>query len=180
MKKTVYHYSIIGYSPIVLVPHYGIFGNETIMETIVVSLDFLEFPEEYTCLGGNKSPALHLKGLDAESVAIWVTNPFIRSCCSFTPWLIWNLPPLKTIPGGIPPGADVSIPVSCRQGINGYNTVGYTGPCPPPGETHRYQFRVYGLDAILALEGGASRSALVEAMKGHVTQFGETVGICSR
>jgi Raf kinase inhibitor-like YbhB/YbcL family protein len=150
------------------------------MESIVVSLDFLEFPLEYTCFGGNKSPPLHIRGLRAESVAIWVTNPFVRTCCSFTPWLIWNLPPLLTIPGGIPAGPDIGSPVSCRQGINGYNGIGYTGPCPPPGETHRYQFRVYGLDSFLGLPGGASRSALIDAMKGHVIQFGETVGLCTR
>jgi hypothetical protein len=65
------------------------------------------------------------------------------------------------------------------QGINGYGTLGYSGPCPAEGESHRYQFRVYGLDSVLSLEGGASRPALIDAMKGHVVQFGETVGICS-
>jgi len=151
-----------------------------IMESIVVSLDFLEFPLEYTCFGENISPPLHIRGLRAESVAIWVTNPYIKSCCSFTPWLVWNLPPLRTIPGGIPPGPDIRSPVSCRQGINGFDMTGYTGPCPSPGEMHRYQFRVYGLDSFLDLRGGASRSALIAAMKGHVVQFGETVGLCTR
>ena len=150
------------------------------MKGIVVSLDFLEFPIEYTCFGGNKSPALHLKGIDAVTIAVWVTNPYIRSCCSFTPWLVWNLPPFETIPEGIPPEAEVTAPVSCRQGINGYGTSGYSGPCPAAGESHRYQFRVYGLDSALSLPGGASRPALTDAMKGHVVQFGETVGICSR
>ncbi|HTY14538.1 MAG TPA: YbhB/YbcL family Raf kinase inhibitor-like protein [Methanoregulaceae archaeon] len=150
------------------------------MEPLVVGLDFLEFPDVYTCFGEDKSPPIHLKGLRADSVAIWVTNPFIRSCCSFTPWVVWNLPPVGTVPGGIPPGPDVASPVSCRQGINGYGKIGYTGPCPPPGETHRYQFRVYGLDTVLDLGGGASREALVNAMRGHVVQFGETVALCSR
>ena len=156
------------------------FRNENVMEPIVVSLEFLEFPLENTCEGGNKSPALHIRGLKAESLAVWVTNPYIRTCCSFTPWLIWNLPPVKTIPEGIPPGPEVGIPLSCRQGMNGYGMAGYSGPCPPPGETHRYQFRVYGLDSVLDLKGGASLSALIDAMKGHVVQFGETVAICSR
>ena len=150
------------------------------MEPLIVGLDFLEFPDVHTCRGEDRSPVLHLKGLRADSVAVWVTNPFVRTCCSFTPWVVWNLPPLVTIPGGIPEGPEIVAPVSCRQGINGYGRAGYTGPCPPPGETHRYQFRVYGLDTVLDLRGGASREELVHAMRGHVVQFGETVAICSR
>ena len=53
-----------------------------------------------------------------------------------------------------------------------YGIIGYTGPCPPQGETHRYQFKVYGLDAMLALPAGLDKHALVAAMKGHVLQFG--------
>jgi hypothetical protein len=54
-------------------------------------------------------------------------------------------------------------------------------PAPaPPGETHRYQFKVYGLDAMLALPAGSDKHELVTAMKGHVLQFGETVALCTR
>jgi hypothetical protein len=44
----------------------------------------------------------------------------------------------------------------------------------------RYQFKVYGLDALLDLQAGSDKHALVAAMKGHVLQFGETVALCSR
>jgi Raf kinase inhibitor-like YbhB/YbcL family protein len=150
------------------------------MEKIQILLDFLEFPPVHTCDGGDKSPALHIKGLDAGSVAVWVTNPYIRSCCSFSPWVIWGIPPAEHIPAGIPNQPVVSSPVSCLQGRNDYGNIGYTGPCPPPGETHRYQFRVYGLDCMLTLTAGSSKHDLVAAMRGHVVQFGETVAICTR
>jgi hypothetical protein len=109
-----------------------------------------------------------------------VFNPFIKTCCSFTPWIIWNLPPHTIIPDGIPPGEIVTVPVSAVQGTTDYGTTGYTGPCPPPGETHRYQFKVYGLDAMLKIPPGSDKHALVAAMKGHVMQFGETVALCTR
>jgi Raf kinase inhibitor-like YbhB/YbcL family protein len=150
------------------------------MEQVHVKLDFLEFPPACTCDGGDQSPALRFKGLNAASIAIWVTNPFIRSCCSFSPWIIWNLPPWDVIPAGIPKDPVVSTPVPCRQGTNGYGKIGYSGPCPPPGEMHRYQFRVYGLDEMLDVPGGAPGSELIAAMRGHVLQFGETVAICTR
>jgi len=145
--------------------------------SLVVTLDFLELPHVYTCRGEDKSPALNLKNLIAVSVAIMVFNPFIKSCCSFTPWIIWNLPPLSRIPEGIPKEPQVSYPVQAVQGRNDYGTIGYHGPCPPDGEMHRYQFRVYGLDTILNLPPGSTKDELIQAMKEHVIQYGETVAL---
>ena len=45
-------------------------------------------------------------------------------------------------------------PIAAVQGITDYGTIGYTGPCPPPGSMIRYQFRVYGLDTMLDLPAG--------------------------
>jgi len=150
------------------------------MEPLIVSLDFLEFPAEYTCDGENRSPAIRLKGLSAASVAVMVFNPFEKSCCSFTPWICWNLPPVPVIPPGIPREGVTTVPVTAVQGITDYGTIGYTGPCPPPGSMIRYQFRIYGLDTLLDLPAGSDKHALVAAMKGHVLQYGETVALCSR
>ena len=150
------------------------------MKNVVVSLDFLEFPVMYTCDGGNHSPRLTLKGLHAASVAIMVFNPFEKSCCSFTPWIIWNIPSLQVIPEGIPREGIVTAPIPAVQGVTDYGTIGYTGPCPPHGQMIRYQFKVYGLDMMLDLDPGSDKHQLVNSMKGHVIQFGETVAICSR
>jgi hypothetical protein len=150
------------------------------MDRLVVSLDFLEFPSRHTCDGENLSPEIFLKGLNAASVAVMVFNPFEKSCCSFTPWIIWNLPALSHIPGGIPHEGTVTAPVSAMQGTTDYGIIGYTGPCPPHGQMIRYQFKVYGLDAMLDLAPGSNKHELVAAMKGHVIQFGETVAISSR
>jgi Raf kinase inhibitor-like YbhB/YbcL family protein len=74
----------------------------------------------------------------------------------------------------------VTSPISAVQGVTDYGTNGYTGPCPPLGQMIRYQFRVYGLDAMLDLTAGSNKHELIAAMKGHVVQFGATVAICSR
>ena len=152
------------------------------MDPLVVSLDFLEFPPAYTCDGDNLSPRIRVRGLGtgAVSVVVMVFNPFEKSCCSFTPWICWNLPAVPAIPAGIPREGTVTAPVPAIQGITDYGNIGYTGPCPPPGEMIRYQFKVYVLDTLLDLPPGADKHALVAAMKGHVLQYGETVAICSR
>lgn len=150
------------------------------MEKLIVSLDFLEFPQTHTCDGENISPRIRFKGLIATSIVVMVFNPFEKSCCSFTPWICWNLPPLPVIPAGIPKEPTTTAPVTAVQGITDYGTIGYTGPCPPPGEMIRYQFRVYGLDTMLDLAPGSDKHELIRAMKDHVLQYGETVAICSR
>jgi len=150
------------------------------MERLIVTLDFLEFPPTHTCDGENVSPRLILKGLNAASVAVMIFNPFEKSCCSYTPWIIWNLPPVTLIPAGIPRKGIVTEPIAAVQGITDTGDIGYTGPCPPIGQMIRYQFKVYGLDAMLDLRPGSDKHELVSAMKGHVVQFGETVAICSR
>jgi hypothetical protein len=150
------------------------------MKNVVVSMDFLEFPVMYTCDGGNHSPRLTLKGLQAASVAVMVFNPFEKSCCSFTPWIIWNIPPVGTIPEDIPAEGIVTAPIPATQGVNDYGTIGYKAPCPSHGQMIRYQFKVYGLDTMLGLDPGSDKRQLINAMKGHVVQFGETAAICSR
>ncbi len=103
------------------------------MTPLEVTLDFLEFPPTYTCDGGNYSPRITLVGLDpgTVSIAIMLFNPFIKTCCSFTPWIIWNLLPEQVIPEGIPREGTVIAPVAAVQGLTDYGIIGYTGPCPP-------------------------------------------------
>jgi Raf kinase inhibitor-like YbhB/YbcL family protein len=146
---------------------------------MTVTLDYLEFPPSYTFHGGNQSPSLMISGLEPEvvSLVVMVFNPFIKSCCSFTTWIIWNISPMHRIPAGIPSGPVISSPVVAIQGINDYGEAGYHGPEPSPGEMHRYQFRVYALDSMLQLSGGESKETLISAMQGHVMQYGETVAI---
>ena len=150
------------------------------MEPLRVRLDFLEFPPTHTCDGANTSPRIRLSGLNAVSVAVMAVNPFQPSCCSFCPWPIWNIPAGPEIPAGISPEGIVSFPITAVQGMNDFGRIGYSGPCPPQGTTHRYTFKVYGLDAMLTLAPGATKAGLITAMRSHVLQYGETVALYSR
>ena len=87
-----------------------------------------------------------------------------------THWLIWNIPGTSTgLPEGVAQGelADGSRQVSLRSNA-------YMGPGAPPGPYHHYTFELYALDTKLEVpqgtpqEAAATRTAVVNAMDGHV------------
>ncbi|MGB7292670.1 MAG: YbhB/YbcL family Raf kinase inhibitor-like protein, partial [Thermodesulfobacteriota bacterium] len=74
-----------------------------------------------------------------------------------------NIPPQKELTNG------------AIQGTNDFRKIGYGGPCPPGG-THRYYFEIYSLDTNLDLKAGATKTQLLEAMKGHVIGEDQLMG----
>ena len=59
-------------------------------------------------------------------------------------------------------------------------SVGYGGPCPPPGKPHRYFFKLYALDATPDLKPGLTKKELLKAMEGHVIAEGQLMGTYQR
>ena len=53
--------------------------------------------------------------------------------------------------------------------VNDFGKIGYGGPCPPPGSTHRYRFRLYALSAPLDLEPGARLDTVLKAIQRQKT-----------
>jgi Raf kinase inhibitor-like YbhB/YbcL family protein len=72
-----------------------------------------------------------------------------------------------------------SVPSGALQGTNDFGKQSYGGPCPPSG-THRYFFKPYALDISLALKAGATKAQLEEAMKGHILEMAELIGLYRR
>ena len=76
---------------------------------------------------------------------------------TFVHWVIYNIPADSS---GLPPGVpkNNTLDDGSLQGNNNFGRIGYNGPCPPPGNPHRYFFKVYVLDTKLSLKSGATRS----------------------
>ena len=67
------------------------------------------------------------------------------------------------------------------EGRNDFGTVGYRGPCPPPGKgTHRYFFRLYALERTPALEPGADAASFHTALAAIIVGAAELVGTYAR
>ncbi len=138
-------------------------------------------PRKFTCDGEDINPPLYLAHIpgDAKSIVIIVDDPD-APIGTFTHWIAWNIPPIEEIPEGIPKRGTVDEPIKMIQGRNDFGRIGYGGPCPPRGKAHHYHFRVYALDTTLSLPPGAGRKDLERAMKGHVIEWGELVGLYER
>jgi Raf kinase inhibitor-like YbhB/YbcL family protein len=158
-------------------------GSSSSSKNLTVNLGFNQFPKEYTCDGMNVSPRIEISGLNAvsnvASAAMILEDPDAPKG-TFIHWVIWNIMPTDVIPGNISGVTNVTTPIKAVQGTNGAGKIGYIGPCPPPGKPHRYFLSVYGLDAMLDLKPGSNKSALENAMNGHIITQGEAMATYGR
>ncbi len=134
-----------------------------------------DIPARFTCSGDDLSPALAWTDPPAgtQSFTLIVDDPDAPGGV-FSHWVFYDLPPgAHELPEGVPRTPD---PEGGRQGRNDFDKIGYGGPCPPPGRPHHYSFRLYALDKKLNLRGGASKSEVERALKGHVLAQAELTG----
>ena len=132
--------------------------------------DGSKIPDKYTKYGENLIPPLHLEGvpLNARSVALVVEDPDAPGG-TFNHWLLYNLDPK------IHDIQENSVPMKASQGRNDFGVVEYDGPMPPSGE-HRYYFKAFALDTMLALTSGIARQDLDREMSHHVVASAQLMG----
>ncbi len=141
-------------------------------------------PRQYTCDGEDLSPALHWSGVPDNSVSLVVImdDPDAPPG-TWVHWVLYDLPgDASGLPEGVPEVErleDGAAHGLC-WGVDSFNRVGYHGPCPPPGAPHRYFFKLYALDTRLGLSPRATKSEVLEAMKGHVLAEAELMGTYGR
>jgi Raf kinase inhibitor-like YbhB/YbcL family protein len=125
-------------------------------------------PRTYTCEGSNVNPPLVIESIPEEtlSLALIMDDPDAPGG-TFDHWVVWNIPPVKSIPENSNPGL---------EGMNSMGELGYTGPCPPSG-THRYFFKVYAVDVLLDTQKGATKEKVEFALQDHTIAYGELIGL---
>ena len=136
-------------------------------------------PARHSCRGEDVSPPLAWSDPPpgTHSFALICDDPD-AAAGDWVHWVIYNLPAAaRGLPAGV--STDSQLADGSRQGLNGWRTIGYRGPCPPSG-THRYIFKLYALDGPLTLPPGADKAQLLRAMQGHVVAQAELMGTVSR
>jgi Raf kinase inhibitor-like YbhB/YbcL family protein len=155
-------------------------ANEKNMILQITSIAFSEsqtIPQKYTCSGSDISPPLSWTQPPpgTKSIALICDDPDAPGG-TWVHWVVYNLPP-----DTVALGENVeTLPNGAKQGINDFKKSGYNGPCPPPGNPHRYFFKIYALDTQLNLPSGAMKKDLVAAMNNHVLAEGQLMGTFGR
>jgi Raf kinase inhibitor-like YbhB/YbcL family protein len=135
---------------------------------------------DYACTGADHSPALAWSGApqSTKSFALIVDDTDAPGG-TFIHWIAFNIPAgVNSLPAGVSQTAE--IPGGGSNGINSFGHYGYNGPCPPPGKTHHYHFRIYALDSALPAVDNAHADAIQSAMQGHVLATAEFAGTFER
>ncbi len=152
------------------------------LELTVVSMAFAMgavIPDKYCC-AGSVSPPLEWGAAPSGTVSLAVLcDDPDAPVGDWVHWVLFNLPPdTRQLEEGIPPVE--KLPSGAIQGVNDYRKIGYNGPCPPPGQKHRYYFKVFALDTRLNLTSSARKSDLLKAMAGHILAQGQLMGTFKR
>ncbi len=134
----------------------------------------------FACTGADRSPELAWSGAPKSTVtfALIVEDPDATGG-TFIHWVAYNIPASATsLPAGLPQNAE--IPGGGTNGMNSFDHIGYNGPCPPPGKTHRYRFHLLALDSALSVGDSADAAAIQSAIIGHVAADAELTGTFKR
>jgi Raf kinase inhibitor-like YbhB/YbcL family protein len=137
----------------------------------------LQVLNSFGCSGGNISPQLSWHGEPAgtKSFVVSIYDQDAPTGSGWWHWVVANIPAkVHQLPQGA--GGDMSkLPVGALQTNTDMGKPGYSGPCPPVGQTHRYTITVTALKVDQLDVSSESTGAMVGFMSnmnslGHATK----------
>lgn len=138
-----------------------------------------EIPARHSCEGADTAPPLAWAGVPdgTRSLVLVVDDPDAPDPrapkVTWVHWVLYDIPPdVTALPEAVTPAG---LPAGVREGLNGWGSTGYRGPCPPIGR-HRYFFKLYALDTVLGDLGPTTKDAVLREMDGHLLDRTELVG----
>jgi len=156
-----------------------LFWGGDVMALSIRSLAFKDgdlIGTKYTCKGEDISPPLSWEDAPSgtKSFALICDDPD-APFMTWVHWVIYDIPADVTgLSEGVP--KDKTLSNGAKQGITDFRSIGYGGPCPPPGGPHRYFFKLYALDTVLNLKPGLTKKDLLKAMEGHILGEAQLIG----
>ncbi|HEY6484204.1 MAG TPA: YbhB/YbcL family Raf kinase inhibitor-like protein [Steroidobacteraceae bacterium] len=129
----------------------------------------------FGCKGANVSPALSWRNPPAgtQSFALLVYDPDAPTGSGWWHWIVYDIPASVTsLPAGAGEAGKHLLPAGAMQGRTDYGTVGYGGPCPPPGAPHHYHFQLFALK-VAKLEVPKDATAALIGFNVHANSLGK-------
>lgn len=148
-------------TPVVGQPSDG--GDGGVVEAFSLSstafVDGGTIPDRYTCRGEDVSPPLSWASTPpAAELAIVVRD---LDAARFVHWVVTGIDPAVQ---GLGEGG---VPETAVEAANGSGTIGWYGPCPPPGSgMHTYEIRLLALVEPLTLVPGTPAEEAAQLVEG--------------
>ena len=119
--------------------------------------DGAEVPVRHTCDGEDVAPALTWTNVPAGTVELTVTVVDLDAG-GFVHWILYGIEPDRTslIENQQPPAGN--------EWVNSFGVADWSGPCPPRGEPHLYQFTVHALNQQLEVADDAPASEVIATL----------------
>ncbi len=133
-------------------------------------VDGAEIPERHTCAGDGVSPALTWSNVPLGSVELAVTVVDLDDD-QFVHWIVYAIGIGETglVEGQLPAGA--------FEWPNSSGIAGWQEPCPPSGETHRYQFTIHALNQQLEVADDASATEVLSILNATSIDLSSVSGL---
>lgn len=161
----------------------------TAPESITVTIGGLEANDRvanesvfggFGCEGQNRSLAVSWTPVEgAQSYAVVIHDPDAPTGVGFFHWVVLDIPTSTT---SLPLGASGSaMPTGAVEAYTDFGATGYGGPCPPPGDPHRYEVTVYAVDrATLDLPPAITGALARFMLRQHSVAIGRATAIYGR
>lgn len=144
-------------------------------------------PKKYTGEGTDVSPPLAWTGVPegTKELVLICDDPDAPTSEPWVHWVIYKIPTdVKGLKEGVPRKTRLTDPPGALQGKNSWpsgQNIGYRGPMPPPGHgTHRYYFKLYALEAKMAVEPSMDKKSILQEIEHHVVAQGQLMGTYQR
>ena len=137
-------------------------------------------PKKYTCDGSDVSVPLSWGDppQGTKSFALIADDPDAPAG-TWVHWVLYDLPPdTRELPESS--SRQEHLENGAKQGKNDFGKIGYGGPCPPAGRSHRYFFKLYALDQTTGLQAKAAKQQVLDAIKGHTLGEAQLIGTYKR
>jgi Raf kinase inhibitor-like YbhB/YbcL family protein len=161
-----------GSSPVAVSPSSTLAGTEPLM-LVSAFQDGAAIDPHYTCEGENISPALSWSAAPTGTIEIAITMADL-DVPDFVHWAMAGIDPASQSLG------EGMVPESAIVALNGTGQPGYTGPCPPVGETHTYRFTVHYLGSQTELASGATGDDLLLVIEDSTFASAQITGTYSQ
>jgi len=132
-------------------------GGSVVLTVTAPWADGDTIPDAFRCAGPEASPEVSWTGVPAEakSLALVLVD---EDAPDYTHWVVANIDPAtSTLLGG-------SVDPNAVQARNSAGSIGFSGPCPPEGQTHAYSLSLYALDQVLEVQNGDDGAAMQNAI----------------